>query len=606
MIELIIKSEQQMKRRAFFLFIIFILGFGVLVFNLTKIVVFEGKNYKLAVFQNLDNKGNGISLNYKRGQITDRNGIVLADSTTTYLFFWDPEILIEEGEVTKKETLDYIHNHFNISYDELYETLKSKPNSNYEIIGKEFSYSEIKEVKAAVDGYQIIGLHYREGYERVYPTPTIAPDIVGFVDFEMNGLYGIEQYYDSYLKGEKGRLYETIEDENRLEKNEIEAVDGSNVMLTIDYTVQRYINEAIEHYLEDDVAERIQVIVMDPDNGEILGMTDYPSFSVADPYDVSNIISEEAFTALSIEEQSDVYSALWKNQILSNGYEPGSTFKPFVYAAALEENRSKLTDTYTCYGATQVADRRITCWKEAGHGEQTMMEGLQNSCNIAFLEIGAKLESDLFYKYQHMFGFGTLTGIDLGGEVSVRSLIHKQENLGPVQLATSSFGQTFGITPIQLITGFSSIINGGYLYEPHVMKKVYTDEQVVITGEPHITRQVISEEVSRLTTDALAGVVNEGTGGRAKIAGYEIGGKTGTAEKLPRGSDDYIVSFIGFAPIEDPEVITLVVVDEPRGEDINSRFAATIFVDVMEDVMPYLHIFKNEENEENEANTLED
>lgn len=594
---MIIKSEHQMKRRAFFLFIIFIVGFGILIYNLTRIVVYEGKNYKLAVYQNLDNKGNGITLNYKRGQILDRNGIVLADSKTTYLFFWDPELLIEEGETTKKETVEYIHTHFGVSYDNLYSVLENNPHSNYQVIGDEFMYSEISEVKSAIDAYQIIGLYYREGYERIYPNPTVAPDVVGFVNHDMTGLYGIEQYYDVYLKGEEGRLFETIEEENRLEKNEIAAIDGSDVMLTIDYTIQKYINEAIEHYLEEDVAERIQVIVMDPDSGEILGMVDYPSFSLEDPYDVSHIMSDEVFNSLTGQEQSDVYSAIWKNQILSDGYEPGSTFKPFVFAAAIEENQVSFEDTYTCYGSEQVADRRITCWKESGHGEQTIFEALQNSCNIAFLKIGEKLGAELFYKYQHMFGFGALTGIDLGGEVSARSLLHELDNLGPVQLATSSFGQTFGITPIQLITGFSSLINGGYLYEPHVMKKVYNENQVLLTGEPHVTRQVISEEVSRLTTDALAGVVNEGTGSRAKIAGYEIGGKTGTAEKLPRGSEDYIVSFIGFAPIEDPEVITLVVVDEPRGDEINSRFAAQIFVDVMEDVMPYLHIFKNEETE---------
>ncbi len=250
-------------------------------------------------------------------------------------------------------------------------------------------------------------------------------------------------------------------------------------------------------------------------------------------------------------------------------------------------------DTYECYGSKRVANHRIHCWKPGGHGEQTMFEGLENSCNVVFMDLGDAIGRELFHQYQHMFGFGSVTGLDLSGEISSRNNVFTVDELNITELATSSFGQGFTVTPIQLITGFSSLVNGGYLYEPHLMKKVYNDNQILESNNTMLIRQVISEEVSAITREALGGVVNEGTGKKASIAGYEIGGKTGTAEKWPRDDLHYIVSFIGFAPIENPEIVTLVVVDEPMGPKIDSRYAAGLFVDVMEDVMPYLHIFKS-------------
>ncbi len=591
------KSESVMKRKGLFLFIVFIFCFIILIAHLTSIVFVEGKNYNLAVLQNASRREGSVELNDKRGVITDRNGIVLADSVSTYDLIFDAKLLSEQEDKIQLESINYLHEQLGFSVEELKQILIDKRNSNYVIIGKGYSYSEIKDVKAAIDQYHLIGVFYREEYERYYPYPTLASSIIGFTNEEFHGVTGIEEYYDDFLTGQTGRMYGAINEENQLEVNEVKAQDGDNIMLSLDYTVQKYIQEAIDHYFETDQAKRIQVIVMNPNNGEIYGMANYPDFNQNEPYDLSAFLSEEELSQMSVEDKSDYLAEIWKAESVASSYEPGSTFKPFVYAMDKEERRSKDDELFYCDGGLQVADRYIECWKHEGHGYQTMEEALENSCNVALMKMGAEVGRDLFYKYQHMFGFGSKTNVDITGDQSFRTLIHDYDKLQAVQLATSAFGQTFQITPLQLITGFSSLINGGYLYEPHFMKKIYQEDQVVESYSPKVVRQVISEEVSKMTTEALGGVVNEGTGSRASIAGYEIGGKTGTAEKRERDDIHYIVSFIGFAPIEDPQVITLVVVDEPAGSVINSRFAASIFVDVMEDVMPYLHIFKEVEDD---------
>lgn len=593
---MIIKSEKAMKKKGLFFFIVFILSFVGLIGQLTYIVMVEGKNYDLAVLQNAAKREGSVTLNDKRGEILDRNGIVLAKSISTYDLIFDAKLLVSQSEETRTATKEYLFEKLGITNSYLDEILLEKANSNYVIIGKGYSYNEIKDVKEAIDNYRLIGVFYREDYERVYPYPELASDVIGFVDSDLQGtINGIEYSYNAELSGDIGRIYGTIDEDHMLEVNEIEATDGANVELTLDYTIQKYINEAVDNYFLEEDASKIHVIVMNPNNGEIYGMADYPNYSLDDPRNVKSYVGEEAFAEMTMQEQGDFLQQLWKNENITDTYEPGSTFKPITFAMALEENKVGEHDTYLCEGGLQVADRYIKCWKPGGHGEQTIEEALENSCNVAFMKIAEAIERDSFSHFQSMFGIGTKTGIDLPGEHSSANTVFTAEKLNATELATSSFGQGQFITPIQLISAFSAVINGGYLYEPHLMSKVYTDSQIIDTNSETLVRQVISEEVSSMTRLALGGVVNEGTGAKAAIAGYEIGGKTGTAETWPRVDGQYIVSFIGFAPIENPEVVTLVVVDRPVAEVVNSRFAAKVFVDVMEDVMPYLHIFKAEE-----------
>jgi stage V sporulation protein D (sporulation-specific penicillin-binding protein) len=585
------KRSVEMKRKGFILFFVFLVAFVLLIGQLTYIVLVEGKYYDLAVLQNAAKREESIKLNDKRGLIYDRNGIVLADSVSTYDLIFDAKLLDELDASTQDKTINFLSKELKFSEVELRTILEEQRSSHYVILGKNYSYSEFKEVKAAIDGYLVKGLFYREGYTRIYPYPKLASDVIGFVDADLNGRIGIESVYNDYLKGTSGRIYGAVDSDKKLEVKEINAVNGANIMLTLDYSVQKHINDAIANYFETDQATRIHVIVMDPQNGEILGMANYPDYSLEQPYDVESFKTLKQFENKS---DTDILNLLWGNENVNGSYEPGSTFKPFVVAAALEENKVNEEDRYHCEGSLKVGNYRISCWEPRGHGEQTIEEALANSCNVALMEIGETIGRDIFYDYQRMFGFGAQTGIDLTGETSARVNVYERDELNIVELATSSFGQGFNLTPIQLINGFSALINGGYLYEPHLMKKIYTEEQIVTSYEPKLYRQVISEDVSHLLRQILGNVVNEGTGKKASIAGYQIGGKTGTAETSARDDSSYIVSFIGFAPVENPQVITLVVVEEPVGIKVNSRFAAKIFVDVMEDVMPYLNIFKEE------------
>ncbi len=598
---MIIRSEKVMKRKAQLLFIVFICGFLYLIGNLTYIVMVDGKNHNLAVLRNATLRETSVDLNDKRGVITDRNGIILADSVTTYTLIFDAKLLSTLSEETQTDTITYLEEHFDLNPDEMWDILENRSISNYEKIGRTYSYSEFKEAKSDIDNYKVKGLFYVEGYERVYPYPELASTIIGFVNDDNEGRYGIEASYNDYLMGDPGRIYGALDEDNMLEVQEVQAVNGANVELTIDFTVQKYINDAIDNFYQEDDAKAVHVIVMDPRNGEILGMGSSEEYSLDNPYDVISYVDDETYANMTQQDKLNKLYQLWSNDSVSFAYEPGSTYKPFVYAMVLEENKVDLSQTYTCHGSTIVADTTINCWKT--HGEQTLQEGLENSCNMVFIELSKALGRDVYDSYRSAFGFGSVTGIELGEDNSLRDGLHPLNELNPVELATEAFGQTQLISPLQLITGFSALINGGDLYEAHLMRKVYTEEQLIISDNIHKQRQVISEEVSNMTKMALQSVVDDGTGAKAKISGYEIGGKTGTAEKIARDDKSYAVSFIGFAPVENPQIITLVVVDEPvlrEGEArFTSRFAAGVFVDVMEDAMPYLHIFKaDDENPE--------
>lgn len=591
--------EKTMKQKMLLVFIVFLVLFVGIVIQLLRITMVEGQNYEREVLVNAASKiGDSKKLNYKRGQIVDRNGIVLADSLIKYEVIYDAKLLLDEISLeNQQKTISFLAENFAYTEIELKQILEDNPNNHNYILGSDYVYLDIAKLEDKIKSREVRGVFIRENYERYYPYKEHASDVIGFVNSDQIGFYGIEKTYDEYLIGKEGRSYSSVNDEQGVGRAEVESKDGYNVMLTIDYTVQRYLEEGIEKFLETEKAKEIHIIVMNPNNGEILGLANYPNFDLQTPYSLSKYFSEEEIASMSDEEVVAYLTDLWNNDVVKDTYEPGSTFKPFVYAAAKEEHKINEATRVTCHGTIQVADTLIHCWKNGGHGVQTAEEALKNSCNPGFVQIGENLGRDLYYKYQHSFGFGSVTNVDLIGETSGRDLLHPYDHLNPVELATSSFGQTFNITPIQLITGFSSLINGGYLYEPHVMKKIYDEKtgRLVEVYNETLVRQTISEDTSLATKLSLKGVVDEGTGRKAKIAGYEIGGKTGTAEKLPRIEDKYIVSFIGFAPVENPEVIALVVVDEPEGENVNSRYATALFSQVMENIMPYLQIFKVEE-----------
>ena len=592
------KPQNVMKSRAALLFILFILGLIFLSVKLIEINFLDNNNYKQTVLSqqvnNLTDTTNQVIP--KRGSILDARGIAFAESNMVYNVIFDPAVLIELDEAVVTTTIDFLSSALEgVDKEDLEELMVTRYMSHYEVIVRGLSYPQAEPIIKAKDDKLISGVAFEEQYKREYPYDNMASDVIGFMQSDDVGLWGIEKVYDTYLTGSLGRRFGSVDAENRIKQEDVDAENGYDITLNIDFTIQSYIEDAIKNFYEEEQAISVEVVMMNPQNGAVLGIASYPDFNLNDPYNISHLVSEEEKALMTDEEVGDFRNQLWKNGVVSDSYEPGSTYKPFTIAMALEEHVVTEESTYYCggYKIPYENHKPIYCHKRSGHGEQTLMEALSNSCNVALMDIGLEVGREFFYEYQHMFGFGAQTSIDLTGEQSVRKNVYTLNELDPVQLQTSSFGQGFNVTPIQLITGFSALINGGYLYEPQIMNKV-TDEtgRLIEQNEPVIQRKVISEEVSDQMLNALRQVVDEGTGKNAKVEGYSIGGKTGTAEKKDRSVKEYVVSFIGFSPTENPEVICLVVVDEPVGINVSSRYASKIFKDIMEDALPYLRIPK--------------
>ncbi len=593
------KPQKIMKGRAGLLFIIFILSLIFLGYKLIVIAYLDDNDYKQQVLkQQVDNLTDTTNqVIPKRGSILDSRGVALAESNQVYHVIFDPAVLVELDPEIQERTITFIAEQLEgVTKEELERLLSERDMSHYEVIARSLSYPKVQPIMDAKEAHEIYGVAFEEQFKREYPFSSLASDVIGFMQSDGVGLWGIEKTYDDYLTGDVGRRFGAIDLDNQIKQEDVDAVQGYDVTLNIDFTVQTYIEEAIENFYEENDALAVRVVMMNPQNGAVLGMAAYPNYDLNDPYDISHLVSEEEKAAMSNTEIADYRNTLWRNDLIFESYEPGSTFKPFTIAMALEEYLVSEDDTFICNGYKIPFENHkpIYCHKRTGHGEQTLMEALSNSCNVALMDIGLAVGRDFFYEYQRMFGFASVTNIDISGETSARNLVYTYNELNPVELQTSSFGQGFNVTPIQLITGFSALINGGNLYEPQVMKRV-TDEagRLIVQNEPQIQRKVISEEVSDQMLEALRQVVDEGTGKSASIEGYSIGGKTGTAEKNDRETKDYVVSFIGFSPTVNPEVICLVVVDDPEGENVNSRFASGIFKDIMEDVLPYLQVAKD-------------
>lgn len=584
----------KMKGRIFLLFIIFILLLIGLIVRVAYISIVEKQNYQTNVLaQHVSSETSADEIPAKRGTITDRNGIVLAESIKVYNVIYDPGVLNQYDEAIKQATNTLISSTLDdVSIGELTDILLNDPNSNYKVIKKGATHEEVLPIEQAIASKSVKGVFLESYYKRMYPYNTLGSDVLGFYGTTTGGRYGVEEYYDTFLSGKHGRLFGYLDNGSIVRQEEISPQDGKNIVLTIDYTIQKMVEESLSAFFVENKAKSANVIIMDPNNGEVLAMASYPSFDLNDPYGLSHIYAEEELKAMSQQEQTDELYDLWNNFNIFNSYEPGSTFKPFVLAAALEEDKTYLDQMFTCYGHKVVADRIIHCWKTSGHGLQTASEGLANSCNVVFMEIGEALGRDLFFQYQMMFGFSAKTNVDLIGEGN--SILYPYDRLNITELATSSFGQGFNITPLQLINAFSSLINGGFLYEPHIMKQVEDSEgKLVERNGLHLQRQVISPEVSGQITAELETVVEGGTGKGAAIEGYRIGGKTGTAEKGNRLDDKYIISFIGFAPVNAPKLIALVIVDEPDVADPNSGLTSMLYAEIMAKVLPYYGVFSD-------------
>ena len=597
------KFTKLMQKKLVLLFMGIVLAFVILVGRITYINAAKGDKYTKVV---LDQQQYGSRIiPFKRGDIVDRNGTKLATSKRVYNVILDAKVMTR-NEKYVEPTIDVLVDCFELDEKEVEDLVEKNPSSRYLVLKKGVEYAKAKEFDAIDKDNEnypnVKGIWLEEDYVRSYPYNTLASDVIGFTVDGNVGSNGIEASYNSILNGTDGREYGYLDESSSYEKTVKEPENGKTIVSTIDLQVQSIVEKHILEFnekhkneaREGEGSKNTAVIVMNPRNGEILAEASYPNYDLNNPRDLSAYYTEEQIQAMSDEERLDTLNALWNNFCVSDTYEPGSTFKPFTIAAGLELGILTGDESYTCGGVLHVGDHDIHCSNRQGHGTQSLKRSLENSCNVALMQIGASLGAEQFCRYQELFGFGEYTGIDLPGEASTEGLLYTPENMDSASLATNAFGQNFNVTMTQLAAGFCSLINGGDYYKPHVVKEIQDENgNVTETKEPVLVKRTISKETSDLIKDYMRGVVEEGTGKAAAVEGYDVGGKTGTAEKLPRRKDNYLVSFIGYAPQENPEVVVYVVVDEPNvASQANSGYAIEIAQGIMQEIFPYLGIEK--------------
>ena len=582
------RFSRKMCITVFLVFCVCLFTFGVLLFKIYRINSKDGNRYRKEALS--QQSYTNTVLNYQRGDVKDRNNTTLAVSVRKYDLVLEPRTLGKD-EKKKQATVDAIAKTFGVASSVVEEVIQKKPNSMYEHIDglKELPAKKVDKFKKQIKKERLEGVWFEEVYKRNYPLKTVGASIIGFMNSNNQGTYGVEEQYNSVLNGTTGREYGYFDSNMNLQRTIKEAKDGNSVVLTIDANVQKIIEDEIADFQKNGTgAKTIAMMVMNPKNGEILAMASNSTFDLNDPQNLASMYSEQKIAAMTDKEENENLLSMWSNFCVGSAYEPGSTFKPFTIAAALDENIISGKSTFQCNGVKKVADREIHCSNRNGHGMLDLRHALMESCNAALMDIGLGLGRNKFSKYNKLYGFGQRTGVDLPGETS--GLIHTKEELNPVELATSSFGQTQTVTMVQMLSGFSSLINGGNYYQPHLVKEIQNSNgDVVKTIDPVVVKRTTSEDTSSKLRSYLKSTVEEGTAAPAQVKGYSIGGKTGTAEKRPVSAKKYLVSFIGCEPAEDPEVAYYVIIDEPHVKDqAHSTYATEFSSKVMKRVLPFL------------------
>ena len=607
------------------LFGMVVLAFVGLGIRITVINASQGNQYSKQVLSQSQQKYDSRVIPFKRGDITDRNGVVLATSEKVYKVILDCKVVNtkeEYVEPTIKALVDVM------GLDE--ETVRKKledettKDSQYQILQSNVSINQKKafedytdvsgeEAKEKLTKEEIAersnikGVWFEEDYRRVYPLNSTASHLVGFTYTGNSADWGIEGYYSSTLNGVNGRQFGYYNSDADVEQNIIDPINGNSVESTIDLNIQQVVEKYISNFMDGmangprgaEGAANVGVIVANPKNGEILAMATDNPYDLNDPRDLTSYYSQDEINGMDNDTMLENLYGIWKNYCISDAFEPGSTVKPLTIGAALDADVVQPSDTFVCDGYQMFGGTRIRCAIYPGaHGTETLSDLIKHSCNDGLMQIGALLGSEEFLKYQKIFNFGATTGIDLPGEAT--GILHTEESLssGSTELASASFGQGYTCTMIQEIAAICSVINGGYYYQPHVVSKILNEDGDVIKDvQPVVTKQTVSSDVSALIRQYMGTVMeSDGTGAAAKVDGYSMGGKTGTAQKYPREEKKYLVSFIGFAPLDDPQVVVYVVVDEPNTEyQANSLYAQYIYKGVMTEILPYLNIFQDEE-----------
>ena len=594
-----------MQRKLVMLFMAIILAFVALVGRVTYINVTRGSSYTKIVLDQQNYSSRVIP--YKRGDIVDRNGTRIATSERVYNVILDVVVLTSD-EKNIDPTIQVLEDCFGISEQTVRDVIEENPESRYVIMETDVDYEtaqKFNEIDDDDENYpNVAGVWLEDDYNRTYPYDTLASDVIGFTYSGNAGAIGIESAYNDVLNGTDGREYGYLDSDSSVERTVKAAKNGNTVVTTLDVGLQSIVEKCIlefnQQYADDDStgSKNTAVIIMNPNTGEVLAEASYPNFDLNDPRDLSLLYTDEEWEKMSEEDQLNAMSDLWRNFCVSDAFEPGSTMKPFTVAAGLETGALTGDETYYCDGSLHVGDNDIGCHLRSGHGTQTVENAVANSCNVALMHMAETIGVEDFTRYQHVFGFGEYTGIDLPAEAATSALLYTAENMTPVDLATNSFGQSFNVTMTQMASAFCSLINGGYYYEPHVVKQIQDEDgNVIETKDPVLLRKTISSETSEQIKSYLQAVMDYGTGQNAQVEGYDIGAKTGTAEKLPRGNGKYLLSYIGYAPQENPEVLIYVVVDEANVDaQDNSALVLDLSKKIMEEAFPYLGITTIEES----------
>lgn len=627
------KFPIRMQKKLIVLFCLILLAFVGLSVRLIWINSKKGEQYSKQILS--QQKYDSVTLPYRRGDILDCNGTTLAVSEKVYSLVLDAKVMLTKDGKYLDPTLEALEECFpQLDMKEVKNYITNNPTSSYYVPLKKMSYSEISDFMEIQNdtqkdedgnpgrGNDIKGVWFEESYKRGYPYGSLACDVIGFTTSDGIGMYGLEEYYNDLLSGTNGREFGYLNDDSSLERTTKPAQDGYTIVSTIDANIQSIVEEKLnnfwveykDNYKEGQAANNIGCIVMDVNSGEVLAMASAPTFDLNSPYDLSAYYDEDQ---IALMKENDTYfetlNSIWRNFCITDTYEPGSTFKPFTVAMGLETGKIHDTDTFECGGSLEVGGHKIRCHNRYGDGTVTVKHAIASSCNVALMRMSFAIGKETFAEYQRNFNLGLKTNIDLAGEARTAELVHGAEKIDQTDLAVSSFGQGFNVTMIQMITGYSALINGGYYYEPHMVKQIRTTNGAVVKNiEPRVLKQVVSESTSAYLREYGEAVCDPNytgnTGKSARPAGYLIGGKTGTAQTLPRGNGEYVVSFIGFAPADDPQIAIYVVIDRPNMPDQTggTRQAAIIAKNVLTEVLPYMGIFMTEELSEKELKELEE
>ena len=570
------RTYNKKKMLVVFLCAVFI-TFG-LIGRLIYLMIFDAAYYQ-ELAEDLHEREREIKA--ARGEIVDRNGVVLATNETVCTIS-----VIHSQIENAEEVIRILASELELDEDDIRKKVEKVSSM------EKIKTNVPKDIGDRIREYDLAGVKVDEDYKRYYPYNELASKVLGFTGGDNQGIIGLEVKYEEYLKGTNGTIL-TVTDARGIEldgvaEDRIEPVAGQTLRVSLDYNIQSYCQQAALKVMEEKQADSVSILLMNPQNGEIYAMVNVPEFNLNEPYELNTGADTGA---LSDEELQHQLNQMWRNGCINDTYEPGSTFKIITSSACLEEGVVSLDDTFMCPGYRIVEDRKIRCHKVGGHGSETFVQGIQNSCNPVFIDIGLRLGAEKFYDYFEQFGLLSLTNVDLPGEAG--TIMHKKEDIGTVELATMTFGQSFQITPIQLATTVSSLVNGGVRVTPHLGAAVLDENGETIKEFEYAEKSgIVSEETSETMRMLLKSVVEEGSGKNGYIEGYSIGGKTATSQTLPRSANKYISSFLGFAPAEDPQILGMVVIHNPQGIYYGGTIAAPVLRDIYDNVLPYLGIEK--------------